>query len=1550
MKLTLPRGVPFWKSLGALPVAGGFVLTVWFAVHNSSVAYERPDLLAGLNTVFLGGVPTIVALLAAVSYRTTGSRAFLMMGCGLFSLAISSVLAGWAMPISGGPNATVTLHNLGVLLAGVFHVASAHFLLSELSQKSRPSRSTPSAVGPYIGIAVLFSILALLVLSNKLPVFFDPQTGPSPLRQCVLVGAVCLFTVSGFVFLQVRRTLQTKFAYWYGLALLLITVGLGAVLLQRTVGGGLSWTGRSAQYLGSVYFVIAVMRARREITEAATELSPTMLWPYLEQRIKAETSQLEQANASLRHEITERQRLETALRESEEKYRLLVENQSDLVIQFDSANRIRFASPTYCAMFGKSEAELLGSTFMPLVHEEDRARVQESLQKVLVPPHETQHEERAMTIAGWRCFAWSAKAVLSADGQIASIIGVGRDITERKQAEVRLRAREESFRNQFANNAAVMLLIDPSNGAIIDANAAAVGFYGYPREQLLSMRITEINTFPAAEVRGAIASIRQNQGARFEFQHRLADGSARTVEVSSSPIQTGERLMLHSIIFDITERKQAEAAAAKAREHYQYLVETASDGIYILDVEGNLVEASPSFYRMMGYTPDEKPRLHVADWAMQWSAAELKVRITNLLRQSGIFETRHRRRDGQIIEVEINARGIEIGGRLHLYASSRDITQRKQAEAALLASEARLKAILENSRDAIGVHLEGTWVLCNPAALRLFGLTAASDLLGTAILNVIAPGERERIRNFVRSRTEEAAAPSAYVTRGLRADGTEFDMEVALSKFPLEGKIHVFVILRDITERLRTEEKVRQLAREQQIILENANIGISLIRDRKQVWINDKTVEMFRYPREELEGHTTRKLYPSQEAYDQLSREAYPALAKGSGYETVQRLVRGDGVLIWVRYIGKTIDPADMSKGVLWLLEDITERKLQEEESKENHRRLTLALDQAHLAYLEMDAATSTFAFNDRFYALYGTTAEREGGYRMKAEVYAREFMSADVQHVFPDDIAKLMSGEIAELQQEHHIRRRDGELRDIVVRITVVRDADGKVVGTRGSIQDITETKRTAERLREYEQRFRVFFEDSPDAYLIMEIHDHGRISACNVTAAAMLRGTKAQIIGKTPDEISPQYQPNGELSSEAVADRVRYSIAHGKHNFEWMHRRMDGEDFWAHVTDSVITIEGRQVLLVAWRDVTETKRAAEALRQSTEWFRTVVSSMAEGIVLQLTDATIIDCNAQAEKILSLTRDQILGRTSLDPRWNAVKEDLSPFPGEEHPAVVSLRTGQSCSNVVMGLNLPDGSFRWININAEPIIRPEDDKARAVVCSFSDITERIKQQEKLKELFELTTQDARTKSELLREVNHRVTNNLTSVLGLMVYEKNGLSGEARARIEPTLDRLQQRIRGLLTVHRMLSLSTWAPVNVTQLAGEIIRAALNAAPWRNQAVVDIEPSALRVSPRQANGVALIFNELATNTVKYAHLVSRPVRIRVELVAAQGFVTICYRDNGPGFPPDVLENRRSNIGLKLIRDMVATTLAGTLELENDDGAKTTIRLQPEKETRT
>ncbi|MBD2465468.1 GAF domain-containing protein [Oscillatoria sp. FACHB-1407] len=128
------------------------------------------------------------------------------------------------------------------------------------------------------------------------------------------------------------------------------------------------------------------------------------------------------------------------------------------------------------------------------------------------------------------------------------------------------------------------------------------------------------------------------------------------------------------------------------------------------------------------------------------------------------------------------------------------------------------------------------------------------------------------------------------------------------------------------------------------------------------------------------------------------------------------------------------------------------------------------------------------------------------------------------------------------------------------------------------------------------------------------------------------------------------------------------------------------------------------------------------QAFQESEERYRSVVSVMAEGIVLQQADGQITACNTSAERILGLTQDQMMGRTSIDPRWQAIHEDGSPFPGETHPAMVTLRTGEPQSNVIMGVHKPNGSLTWISINSQPLICPDQSLSYAVVTSFVDIT------------------------------------------------------------------------------------------------------------------------------------------------------------------------------------------------------------------------------------
>ena len=130
-------------------------------------------------------------------------------------------------------------------------------------------------------------------------------------------------------------------------------------------------------------------------------------------------------------------------------YRLLVESSNDLVVKVDLRGRFLFVSPSYCQLFGRSESQLLGKTFFPLIHEDDRAETARAMEKLFVPPYSSYMEQRAMTASGWRWLAWSDKARLDEEGEVVEIVGVGRDITEQKNAELALRESELRYRELF---------------------------------------------------------------------------------------------------------------------------------------------------------------------------------------------------------------------------------------------------------------------------------------------------------------------------------------------------------------------------------------------------------------------------------------------------------------------------------------------------------------------------------------------------------------------------------------------------------------------------------------------------------------------------------------------------------------------------------------------------------------------------------------------------------------------------------------------------------------------------------------------------------------------------------------------------------------------------------------------------------------------------------------------------------------------------------------------------------------------------------------------
>jgi two-component sensor histidine kinase len=216
------------------------------------------------------------------------------------------------------------------------------------------------------------------------------------------------------------------------------------------------------------------------------------------------------------------------------------------------------------------------------------------------------------------------------------------------------------------------------------------------------------------------------------------------------------------------------------------------------------------------------------------------------------------------------------------------------------------------------------------------------------------------------------------------------------------------------------------------------------------------------------------------------------------------------------------------------------------------------------------------------------------------------------------------------------------------------------------------------------------------------------------------------------------------------------------------------------------------------------------------------------------------------------------------------------------------------------------------------------------------------------QLYEQARQDAETKAMLLREVNHRVKNNLAAIIGMLYIERRHIEqSQPRPTYQVLMEDLINRIEGLATVHRLLSASEWSPLALNDLARQVIRSTLQAVPPGKRLAADvlsIDP--IQVTPKQANSLAMVINELATNVVKYALPERQTVRITVRIALENETILFEFRDDGPGFPEEVLGLERQNVGMYLVQNIVHRDLRGEITLHNDKGAVATIRFPERK----
>ena len=423
-------------------------------------------------------------------------------------------------------------------------------------------------------------------------------------------------------------------------------------------------------------------------------------------------------------DVTQRKLSEAAIRESEEKYRLLVENQTDLVVKVDLEGRFLFVSPSYCRIFGRSEEELLGRQFMPLVHEDDRESTAKAMEALFEPPHRAYIEQRALTKDGWRWLAWADTAVLGDGGQVEAIIGVGRDITERRQTEEALIESEARYRHMVDHAPAGIYEVDITKNRIVTVNDVICMYTGYTREEILSMTPLDLLTEESQKVfikRAAQAMKGEPVSETIEYQIKTKEGRELWTALKANLVyEEGRPVRAHVVAHDVTERKKAVEALKESEELYRLLAENSTDLIVKHSADGIALYVSPAVRTLLGYEPEEVMGRSMFDFFHPEEMVEAHSVHKYTIGGQGIntMRFRVRRRDGGYIWLETSAKPIpsEVPGRPEEYiAISRNVTAHKKAEEELHLELSVNRALARLSEellsDSVGLATFGYLVL-----------------------------------------------------------------------------------------------------------------------------------------------------------------------------------------------------------------------------------------------------------------------------------------------------------------------------------------------------------------------------------------------------------------------------------------------------------------------------------------------------------------------------------------------------------------------------------------------------------------------------------------------------------------------------------------------------------------------------------------------------------------------------------------------------------------------------------------------------------------------
>ncbi|MEY3760253.1 MAG: hypothetical protein RIR39_1744, partial [Pseudomonadota bacterium] len=494
----------------------------------------------------------------------------------------------------------------------------------------------------------------------------------------------------------------------------------------------------------------------------------------------------------------------------------MIETHLDPLVTLSLEGKITDANAAAEAVFECAKSDLMGSDFAGYFVKPDAAI--ELYQQVFKTGMAYNHALDIRRAKGQATpVLYNATLYRDNFGVVLGAVAVARDITDLVIIEKALKKSESNFKAIFNKAPLGIAIVNSLTGQLLSINPMFAKIVGKTMEEIVTinwMSITHPDDVQKNVDNMVLMNTGQIPGFTMEKRYLNPDGTITWINLTVTPIDESDKSSPRhmAMIEDISSRKLNEDIILNESNKNRALLNTASDGIHILDEKGNIVEFSASFGDMLGFSPEETANLNVVDWDAQIPTEQLSVKIQSLLKQPEVFETRHRRKDGSFIDVEINAKGIELSGKRYLYASSRDITERKTQYQQV----ALYEAIVRSSEDAIiSKSLTGIITSWNKGAEVIFGYTA-EEVIGSPMFKFF-PAEKLPEENFILDEIEHKRTITHFESQRLKKDGERVDVSISVSPILDQAGqvVGITKIARDITHQKQLERELihaKQLA------------------------------------------------------------------------------------------------------------------------------------------------------------------------------------------------------------------------------------------------------------------------------------------------------------------------------------------------------------------------------------------------------------------------------------------------------------------------------------------------------------------------------------------------------------------------------------------------------------------------------------------------------------------------------------------------------------------------------------------------------------------